>query len=187
MVFNPSNNPSNINPLNVNGFTFSFARIPNVNYFVQEVNLPDLSLGEPVQATPLSDVYLPGEKLTYGACTINYIIDEDMTNYMSLYRWMVALGKPKNYEQYLDFPTTDTESFKKNLSELAKNYSDATLIILNNNNKPSKIVTFKDMFPTSLASISFDSRNTDATYITHSVTLRYSYFTITNPNSSTAY
>lgn len=187
MTIKTANAPSNINPLNSNGFSFAFARIPNVNYFVQEVNLPDISLGEPIQASPLSDVYLPGEKLTYGVCNLSYIVDEDMTNYMSLYRWMVALGKPKNYEQYLDFPTTDTEAFRKNLSELAKNYSDGTLIILNNNNKPSKIVTFKDMFPTSLSSIPFDSRNTDATYITNTVTLRYSYYTISNPNSSTAY
>jgi hypothetical protein len=187
MTLKTSNKPSNINPLNPNGFSFSFARIPNVNYFVQSINIPDLTLGEVVQATPLSDAYIPGEKLVYGVCNLEFIVDEDMENYLALYRWMVALGKPRNYEQYLNFPTTDTEAYKANLKELAKNYSDGTLLILNNNNGISKIITFKDMFPTGLSSMTFDSKNTDVTYITNSVTLRYSYFTIQSPTSSTAY
>ena len=99
--------------------------------------------------------------------------------------YIVGWSLLANYEQYLNFPTTDTEAYKANLKELAKNYSDGTLLILNNNNGISKIITFKDMFPTGLSSMTFDSKNTDVTYITNSVTLRYSYFTIQSPTSST--
>lgn len=187
MALKTSNKPNNINPLNPNGFSFSFARIPNVNYFVQSVNIPDLTLGEVAQETPLSTAYIPGEKLVFGAVNLEFIVDEDMTNYLALYRWIVALGKPRNYEQYLNFPTTDTIAQRAILTELTKSYSDGTLLVLNNNNSISKIITFKDMFPTGLSSMIFDSKNSDVTYTTNNATFRYSYFTIQSPTSPTVY
>jgi hypothetical protein len=100
---------------------------------------------------------------------------------------MVALGRPRNYEQYLNFETSDTLAQRELLTELTKNYSDGTLLILNNNNAISKIITFKDMFPTGLSSMIFDSKNTDVTYTTNTATFRYSYFTIQSPTSSAVY
>ena len=186
MTYKSINSPSNINPLNPNGFKFEFSRISGISYFVQSINLPDISLGEPIQSTPFSAAYIPGEVLTFGTLNLEYIVDEDMTNYTTLYRWMVALGKPKNYNQYNTVPANDTATAKL-ISELAKNYSDATLTLLNNNNKPSRIISFKDCFPTNLSSIQFDTRTSDVTYVTSTVSLRYSYYTISSPNNPIVY
>ncbi|NBP55146.1 hypothetical protein EBU71_01160 [bacterium] len=186
MTYTSTNRPTNINPLNPNGFKFGFSKITGISYFVQSINLPDITLGEPTQNTPLSPIYIPGEILTYGSLNLEYIVDEDMTNYMILYKWLIALGKPKNYSQYGNIPV-DSNVNNSLISELAKNYSDATLTLLNNNNQASRIITFKDCFPTSINAINFDASVSDVTYVKSTCTFRYSYYTISSPNSTTSY
>ena len=46
-------NPTDVSPLNPNGFTFQVDRLPDTTFFVQSVNLPGINLGEFMQATPL--------------------------------------------------------------------------------------------------------------------------------------
>ena len=65
--------PTDISPLNPNGFTFAVDRLPDTTFFVQSVNLPGINLGEFNQATPLVANPIPGEIITYHLC--NMIID----------------------------------------------------------------------------------------------------------------
>jgi hypothetical protein len=131
-----------------------------------------LLLGEPEFGTPFARVPVPGETLTYEQLEIQFLIDERMDNYKSLYNWMVALGFPQDYNQYLSLSELD----QINTSELATNYSDATLLILNNNNQPSQVVTFYDLFPVSISSLQFASTNTDVNYLVGRANFRFSYY-----------
>jgi hypothetical protein len=40
-----------------------------------------------------------------------------MANYQAIYNWIVALGFPESYDQYITFTGNDTNNY----SELAKN------------------------------------------------------------------
>lgn len=164
--------PDNINPLSPVGFQFNIIKLPDLAFFCQEVNLPGLLLGEPEFGTPFARVPVPGETLTYEQLEIQFLIDERMDNYKSLYNWMVALGFPQDYNQYLSLSDLD----QINTTELATNYSDATLLILNNNNQPSQIVTFYDLFPVSISSLQFASTNTDVNYLVGRANFRFSYY-----------
>ena len=42
-----------------------FARIPKVEWFCTNVNLPGITLGEAQYPTPMMDTYLTGDKLTF--------------------------------------------------------------------------------------------------------------------------
>jgi len=164
--------PQNINPLSPIGYQFSITKLPDLTFFAQEVNLPGITLGEPEFGTPFARVPIPGETLLYEQLSLTFLVDEGMKNYRSIYNWMIALGFPQSYDQYITLSSEDTINY----TELATNYSDATLSILNNSNVPSQIVSFKDMFPVSLDSLQFSSTQSDVQYLMGRVSFRFSYY-----------
>lgn len=165
--------PNNINPLSPNGFMFSIQKLPELNYFCQQANLPGIILGVPEFGNPFNTTPIPGDHLTYDQLNVQFLVDENMTNYKSIYNWIVALGFPNSYDQYLTFINADDRGIT---SELAKNYSDATLSILGANNKVIQTVQFHDLFPMSIDSLVFQSTNQDVNYLVGNATFRYSYY-----------
>lgn len=167
--------PENINPLSPNGFMFSIAKIPQLTFFSQEVSIPTISLEDIQQATPFSMIALPSDRLEFQPLTVQFLVDSEMSNYMAIYSWMNGLGFPINYEQFTSFnqagstdvPTADGNQF-----------SDATLQILGNTNRPIRTVKFVDVFPISLESLVFTSTNQDVQYLVGSATFKYTYYTI---------
>jgi hypothetical protein len=165
--------PNNINPLSPNGFLFSIQKLPTLNFFCQQVNLPGILLGAPEFGNPFRSTPVPGETLTYDQLTVQFLVDEEMSNYKSIYNWLVALGFPTSYEEYLTFLNSDERNIT---SELAKNYSDATIQILGSNNATVQTVQIIDLFPISLDSLVFQSTNQDVQYLVGNATFRYSYY-----------
>ena len=162
--------PTNKNFLSPVGFRFLIQKLPTVNWFVQAVNLPGVSLGEASMPTPFVDGAFPGEKLTYEPLTLRFKVDEDLKNWMELQNWMVGLGFPDNFGQYEDLVSNKTFGEKSI-------FSDATLVILNSNMNSNFEVVFKDAFPTSLSELAFDSTAADIDFITADVTFRYLSYT----------
>ncbi len=165
--------PDNVNFLSPNGFRFEINKLPDLTFFAQEVNLPGLSLGEPEFGTPFARVPVPGETLTYDAFEIRFMVDEEMANYKAVYNWMVALGFPESYTQYVELVD---EAQIAAISELATNYSDAQLQILSNVNTSNQSVQFYDCFPIALSSIVFQSTNSDVPYVVANATFKFSYY-----------
>lgn len=97
-----------------------------------------------------------------------------MSNYRAIWNWIIALGFPQSYDQYITFVNADQSGV---LNELAKNYSDATLEILSSTNNIAATVQFVDIFPVSLDSVLFQSTNQDVPYLVGTATFRYSYYT----------
>lgn len=165
--------PSNLNPLSPTGFQFSIQRLPNVSFFCQEVNLPDITIGVPEFNTPLSVIPVAGDMLTYGNLNVQFLVDEQMANYKSIHNWLVGLGFPEDNQQYTDFMASDTRGLRGNM---AKSYSDATLTILGPNNSQIQTVQFVDLFPISLESINFVSNVDDIQYLVGNATFRYNLY-----------
>jgi len=167
-----SSYPSSINPLSPNGFMLNILKLPDVSYFCQQANLPSISLGEIDQYTPLSVAGIPGEMLEYTKLDIQFLIDEQMNNYKSIFNWMTGLGFPENNTQYSSMLALDN----KNRTELSKNYSDGTLSVLSATNNVIEQISFIDLFPISLDSLVFQSTNNDVQYMVGHATFRYSYY-----------
>jgi len=139
--------PRNLNQLNAVAFRLVFNRMPEIEYSCQSVSIPSLILGGPVLVpTPLSDTPNPGDKITFDNLTINFIVDEDLSNYKEVYSWITGLGFPESFDQFTQ------------LDELT---SDATVITLTNNMQPNAQFKFRDCFPVSLGNIDFSTTNTD--------------------------
>jgi hypothetical protein len=168
------NQPQNINFLAKHRFRLLLRRAPNVQYFVQEANLPGLSMGNASQPTPFTNLPVPGDKLNFEDLTITFPVDEDMTNYKEIANWLVGETFPKQYGQYKD---------------LVKSYdgprSDVALMILDSNSQVKHTVVFRDAFPVSISGLSFDTKATDTDLNYASATFKYSYWEFDEVDAAT--
>jgi hypothetical protein len=165
------NTPSNRNFLSPLNFQFSIKRAPNVNFFLQKVNIPSLRLPEiniPTQFVPIPTQFT---HLQFGQFNIEFKIDEDFQNYLELYNWITALGFPDNYGQRVDIDNKPVYTGDGTVS-------DISLIALNSAKNPNFEIVFQDAFPVSLGDVMFDSTNEDVNYVTCSASFIYTQYTI---------
>lgn len=145
--------PDNLNTFQANKFKLVFKRIPNTTFFCQNITLPGLTLGEvsPVP-TPFSTMKTPGNRLTFEILSVGFILDEDLANYLEIFRWMVGLGFPKTFTQFENLKNTVIDGAK--LSDLQNKdsftMSDAVVMLLTNKGNPNIEFRFSNCFPTQL-------------------------------------
>jgi len=168
--------------LRPNAFRFTIKDLPGVSFNCQSANIPDLQLGFAVQPTPFVDVPVIGDKLDFGEFSIRFLISEDMSNYLEMYRWLIALGFPDNYNQFSAFTKNRPSSFpfvtKTSGKEEVLAYSDGTLTILDSTNNPKVNIIFKNLFPVSLAGLDFDIASSTVEYFTAIASFKYTIFEV---------
>ena len=160
--------PKELNQLNVVSFQTNFTRLPNVNFFCQRVNIPAINLGIALQTTPFSDMNYEGDKLTFEQMTMNFYVNEDLSNYLEVYSWLISLGFPDNYKQF------NLKESSLNFAANESRTSDMNLILETNKSNPNFSVVFKDAFPVSLSSIEFDAAATTLDPVIVDVSFAYS-------------
>lgn len=172
-------------------FKFSIAKLPKVEYFCTQVNLPGISISDNyTQPTPFRDIPLPGEKLRYEPLSVTFLVDENLENYQEIHGWLRGFGFPSDHKEFsnlLDsgkdrFPTSNTSILgdagrvKYGSPSTGGTFSDATLSVLSNKNNSVLEVRFSDVFPISLSSLSYNQQATDVDYLTATVTFDYKIY-----------
>ena len=146
-----ANQPKNINPLTDVQYKFDIGALPNVTFFVQSTALPGITLA------PL-DIGLPQRTgfarntgvIEYEELNVAFLVDEYLKNWLEVYNWM--LGKPS--------------------------YTSGVLTILSSSMNPTLEAHFRELFPTSLSALDFDSSTADPAHQQASVTFKYTSYTI---------
>ena len=169
-----SNQPSNKNFLSPLGFKFFIKKTPNINWFIQAVNLPTVALPDLTIATPFINVPVPGDRVQFSNLEVTFRVDEDMQNYIEIFNWLIAAGFPETFEQYKG---PDPSSNRNRFSQ-KEIISDATLIVHDSKMNPKTEITFKDLFPVSISELKFDTTMPDVNYIQSTVSFRYTSFNI---------
>jgi hypothetical protein len=162
-----------VNPLSSNGFRFGIQKTPEIEFFCQSATIPGLTLNQHNLATPLSNLALPGATLDFTPLDIEFMVDAEMKNYLSIWNWMIGLGFPETWQQYTDFLSTDALGSN---TELSKNLSDGTLSILNNSFVPIQTIQFVGLFPISINTLTLQATSTDVNYLICSASFQYSYY-----------
>lgn len=161
--------PDTVNFLSPLGFKLSIERAPSVNYFVQEVSLPTVQLGQTSVPTPFSRVQLGGDHVTYSELSVTFKVDELMENYIEMLTWINGLGFPDDFGQSFDrsirFPRADQQAL-----------SDIKLHVLSSSKNPIHEITFIDAYPTSLSNLNFSSTITDVDHLECTVTFAFRTF-----------
>lgn len=160
--------PDNQSLLQPSKYSLTFSRLPDLQFFVQSVNLPGLSLSDIQSPTPFSDMYIPGEKLVYNTLNFTYLHDEDLRGYFGIHDWMRGITFPKEFKEYRDYVRENKAT--------GGQYSDATLTINTNSNVPNIRVIFKNCFPIQLADVQFDNTIDSSSQLVGDVVVRFSYF-----------
>jgi hypothetical protein len=83
-------------------FNFQIARLPSVNFFVQDVVLPGVSIPDADTPSPLTKINNAGDHLIFEPLIVQFKIDEDMRNWYEIFNWMQGIGFPENFNQYAD-------------------------------------------------------------------------------------
>ena len=166
--------PSNTNLLQPSKFILAFNRLPTVQFFCQEANLPGVTLGATEFVTPLRNVPIAGSKLSYNEFDITFMVDEQLQSWNEIYKWLLAIGSPKSTDERQRFNTLQNE-----YATIPSYYSDANLTIMSALNNPLLRVNFMRMFPISISDIKFDTQLSADTIVTATATFQYEYFEIT--------
>lgn len=170
----------NKNFLSPIGFRLAIQRVPKVSFLCQEVQIPSLDLGQ-VQVPYRGFVPLPVEgNLKYGDFSLEFLVDEDLENYLELHDWMRGLGVPSSFSDRPEYLVSRNKIQDVGYKNASKNEetSDAVLIVQNNNFNTNFEIVFRDMFPINLAPLPFSVLGSDNDYLTARVTFAYTYFDI---------
>ena len=180
-------------------FKFQLQKLPKVEYFTTACNIPGISLNATVQPTPLADIPLPGDTLTFSDLEITFLVDENLENYREIHGWMYGIGFPKSRTQFANlvaankdrFPTegkdsqvTDAGKVKYGALQIGPIFSDATLNVLTSKNNANIEVRFNDVFPVSLSGLNFDQQADDVTYLTATVSFKYKLYEFATKGAS---
>ena len=171
---------TNRNFLSPIGFLFILDKAQKVSFLCQKAEIPTVSLGN-VNIPTRGLVPIPVEgNMVYNDFSVEFIVDEDLRNYMQIHNWMRALGTPQDFEERKIWRESNQDSPTQD-----PRFSDATLQVLNNSNNANFDVIFKDLFPTSLSTLDFDVTGSDNDYFTATATFKYTLYEIRNVNSQT--
>lgn len=156
------------NYLSPASFDVSIAKFPELEFFTQQIAIPDISSQAAEVVSPLKRLYNIPDTLVYSPLQFQFIVDENMKNYTEVLNWLEGMGAPEiRGDQYQRF-IRENDSF----------LSDITVIIRNSHKNPNVRFLFKDCFPTSIGTIDLNIATEDIQYVTCTAGFAYNGFTI---------
>ena len=177
-------------------FRFKMTKLPNVEFFIQSANIPAITLGETSMATPLKNIPIPGDNVSYSSLDVSFLVDENLNNYKEIHDWITGIGFPQDHKQFSTLLGTSADRFPGTTSSTAATgtsiaqpldeggiYSDATLTVLNNKNIAKTEIRFQNVYPTSLGGLSYSITASDVDYLTVNASFSYMYYDIVQISS----
>ena len=162
---------------------------PTTEWFVVRANIPGVSLGQAVQTTPMVDMPIIGDKLTYDDFYVTFLVDEELKNYTEMHDWLINCAAPQERSQFRGKerpagipkrPQTEImDLILGNVKESDRDlYSNLDLFIMSSKNNPVVKIQMVEAFPISLTNIEYSHQESDVTYAECTATFAFSYFTI---------
>lgn len=176
-----SSSPTTLDYLRPAMFRFDIMSLPRTSFTCQVASIPGLTIGSATQVTPTLDIPVIGDKLEFDPLTIEFMVNEDLSNYIELYNWIVAIAST----ELVNYTADDFRKAIANYSPAVNSpredrslYSDASLFILDGNNQPTAKINFLDIIPISIEGIPFDIRITSQDPVTARATFKYRLYNI---------
>lgn len=158
-------NPTTFNNLDNVKFKFQIHRCPNVNYWMQSAMLPSIQLEGSVLPGMRRDIPIPGSKVEFENLIVNFIVDQNLDNYLEVYDWFQQIQVSENISQMV---------------------SDCSLHFLDGNNNVTRTIDFIGAYPLVMTELELNSDDSDTVPVTCSVTFNYQYFKPANTSPTWA-
>jgi len=152
-------------PARSTNFIFIVGDDRSATYSVQNAATPDVTLGEtPFSARP-KDLFIPSNKLETSPIIVQFLLDEDLSQWISMYKWILTLKNSNS--AYLPDLTKTCE-----------------LTSLDEQNQPMHRFIYGDCFPTNISTVQYTVQG-DSLALTFDVTFRYNSFKIITRDNET--
>lgn len=148
-------------------------RFIDTQYYSNSFTLPTVQFPQANVPTPLVDIPMPGDKPFYQPYSFSFIVTSDLQNYNTVYEWICSIGFVDNHDRFKNYTNRDTRG-KEYLGQ-----QDSKVIVYTPKGNPSATITFYDSFPVALSGFQMSSTDTQTEYVMATVSMAYSYFTIT--------
>lgn len=147
-----------MNFISKNRATLTFPDLNNLTLTLKSFPLPGIAL-EPVEVpSPYYQKKFAGDKVFYDTLNLTFIVDENLSNWIELYKWIIGLGAPADKVQYRE----------KELNEI-----DAYMTIYSSHNNPLLKIRFIECVPTGLSSLEFSEDIPETEQIDASISIEY--------------
>lgn len=150
-----------------NNFILNIPDLPIVSELAQDIILPSLQLNTTEVYSQWATYNEVGEKIEYAETDIGFQIDEKWDSYMEVFNWMGKMAgegiihKHENRKQIM---------------------GDMSIIILNNQRNPIRVITFVDAWVTTLGAVAFDSGSNEE--LKGILTMQYHYIKFDSPDNN---
>ena len=148
----------NLNPAYSTSFRLIIPGAAELNYFIQSVPLPGISISNQSNLFKNMPANLPGNGVSFDPLNVRMVVDEDLRNYSYLLRWILKLTKGPE--------------------PLVSLFEDLTLHITDTNKINNRTVVFYGAYPTSISSLDFNSAVASPEPLIADVSFQYQYFDI---------
>lgn len=165
------NTPEDRNFLSQLNFEFLIKKAPHVNFTVQRVALPGITLPSAKPTNPFVTTPIPGDHVEFAPLLISFRLEKNMDNYLELWNWITALGFPRDWNQYAeiqDNPHWSGDGI----------YSDLSLIINTGQHNANIEVTFHDAYPFDLSTLVLTSMDETVRYVDATAQFHYTRYEI---------
>jgi len=166
--------------LNKNNFKLLIDKVPTVEYYVQQVNIPAISFNEVIEPSGLGvDAYFAGDRVSFETLNVTFLVDEDLQNFKEIYDWMSQIVPLSNTDDYgkLTGSKKHTLGVANQSGDALNLHSQITLVTNTNKNLPNRYFRFYDAFPISLSGIELQS-GSETEPVTCEVQFRFQYYDI---------
>lgn len=163
---------ANKNYLQPTGFKIVISRenYPNLEFFAQSINHPDVTLTGPNIPYPrIENVNFPGDALGYSELGISFILDEEIESYTELYNWMVGIVNNDFVPQ---------QGRTQRVNPQVPTQADISISILSSHNNENKRILYKGCNPTSLSGLQLTSIAASVEYLTFDGSFSFTSFDI---------
>lgn len=171
--------PTNVNFLHDLEGRMVIKRLPNVAFFLQEVQIPTVSISPATQNTPHDSVPRPGDALYRSQLQLSFKVNEDMDNYAELYDWMIGLAAPDDYDQYAALANVPREQRASGLGVV----SDLTITLTNSARRVNREFRFQDCWPSSLGITPISTTSRSVGFVTAEASFKFRHFTLVDPSA----
>lgn len=149
-----------LNLLKNENFTFILNNeFKTLEFFVQEVNIPGVNLGE-IQINHLSqNQKRVGDTLNYSQLNVTVICDEKLKAFQEVYNYLIRLKNPET-----------------GILDIEKAYFNGNLILTTNKNNPLLNIVFYNCWINSISDLQLVTTNTEANVLTFTITMNFDYY-----------
>jgi len=163
------NEANKLNTLQADNFAFEMKEIPEMADFVVSATIPNITFGNAIIPTANLDYPIPGDKLEYDTFEVEFLVDEYLSIWKTLYKWMAMLA----------FPNTSEQFKRLKLGEFSfSEFVDIGMLMLTNKKNPAQRFKFIDCFPINLSPVQMTTNVGTSEVRTATTQFKFKYMAI---------